>query len=178
VVAEAWSDVDRMLYFFDYVPRNASDIFAIIETRASALFQGSTDTALDKTMHFQSQLQVEFAGREFSRDVEIELGKPQDESGRDVQIDLGAPPGWGHSIFIPIKWHSKDQRSLFPVMDAKLEITPLGDQPPLTQITLKGFYRPPLGPLGTVGDAMFMHRVAEASVRHFVSDLAIRLQDA
>jgi hypothetical protein len=170
--------VEHLLYFFDYVNRKASDIVAIIDSHALGVFQSATDTALDKTAHFRSRLHFEFAGFEIGREVEIELGEPHDEIGGEVKIQLGKPLDRGYPIFIPIKWHAKDQAGLFPAMDAELEITPLSDEPPLTQIGLKGFYRPPLGPLGAVGDALLMHRVAEASVRHFVSDLAVRLRDA
>ena len=155
--------MERQLYFFDYVDRKASDIVAIIDSRAIEVFQGATDTAVDKALQFRSRLHIKFVGFEIGREVEIELGKPQDR---------------GYAIFIPVKWHAKDQAGLFPAMDAEFEIISLDDEKPLTQIGLVGHYRPPVGLLGAVGDAMLMHRVAEASVRHFVSDLAVRLRDA
>lgn len=153
--------MDRELYYFDYVSRKASDIVAMIDSRALEVFQRATDTALDMTATFRSRLHVEFVGFEIGREVRIELGKPRDA---------------GYATFIPIKWHGKDQGGLFPSMDAELEITALDDQLPLAQIGLLGRYRPPVGLLGAVGDAMLMHRIAEASVRHFVSDLAVRLR--
>jgi hypothetical protein len=155
--------VYRELYYFDYVSRKASDIVAIIDSRALEVFQRATDTAVDKTELFRSRLRVEFLGFEIGRDVRIELGKPRDS---------------GYATYIPIRWHAKEQAGLFPSMDAELEITPLADEQPLAQIGLLGRYRPPAGLLGAVGDATLMHRVAEASVRHFVTDLAVRLRSA
>jgi len=153
--------VERGLYFFEYVNRKASDIVAIVNSRALDVFQSATDSAVDKTAQFRSRLHVDFAGFEIGREVEIELGKPQDR---------------GYAVLIPLKWRAKNQAGLFPAMDADLEIAPLDDRLPLAQISVLGRYRPPLGLLGAVGDAMMMHRVAEASVRHFVSDLADRLR--
>jgi len=170
--------VERLLYFFEYVHRKPSDVVAIISGRPEGVFQDATQTALTKTAHFQSRLHLEVGGFDIGRAVEIEVGKSHDEIGREVTIELGKPLKWGYSVFFPIKWHARNGSGLFPAMDAELEVVPLGDQPPLTQIGLKGFYRPPLGRLGSIGDSLLMHRVAEASVRHFVSDLALRLGDA
>jgi hypothetical protein len=153
--------MERPIYYFEYVPRKSSDILAFIQSHAGQVFQGATDAALDEAAQFQSRLQVRIGGFEIGREVRIELGKP-----RDV----------GYATFIPIKWHAKDQAGLFPAIDAELEVAALDDRQPLTQISLIGQYRPPVGMLGAFGDAVLMHRVAEASVRHFVSDLAVRLR--
>lgn len=155
--------MERQLYFFEYVNRKASDIIAIIENQALEVFQSATNTAIDKTEQFRSRLHVDFAGFEIGRDVEIDLGKPQDK---------------GYAVVIPITWRAKDQAGLFPAMDAELEVAALDNISPLSQISVVGRYRPPVGLLGAVGDAMLMHRVAEASVRNFVSDLAARLHKA
>ena len=155
--------MERQLYFYEYVNRRASDIVAIVENRALEVFQSATNTALDKTEQFRSRLHVDFAGFEVGREVEIELGKPQDK---------------GYAVVIPITWHAKDQAGLFPAMTAELEVAALDNMLPLSQISVIGRYRPPVGLLGAVGDAMLMHRVAEASVRNFVSDLAARLNKA
>lgn len=170
--------MERWLYFYDYVNRKGSEIVAIIGSRPVGIFLNATQAAIDETAQFQSRLHVQLAGFDIGRVVEIDLGKPHDEIGHELEIEPGKPLRWGYSVFFPIKWHAKDQKGLFPAMDAELEVVPLGDQPPLTQIGLKGSYSPPLGPLGTLGDSLVMHRVAEASVRNFVSDLAARLRDA
>ena len=155
--------MERQLYFYDYVDRTASDIRAMIESHALDVFQTATDRAVEETGRFRSRLHVDIAGFEIGRQVEIELGKADDR---------------GYAVCIPIKWRAKDQAGLFPAMHADLEIVALGDNPPLTQIGLMGRYRPPAGLLGAAGDALLMHRVAEASVRRFVTELASRLRGA
>ncbi len=41
-----------------------------------------------------------------------------------------------------------------------------------TQLDFNGLYEPPLGPLGKAVNAIIGHRIAEASVHRFVSDVA------
>ena len=105
--------MERGLYFFEYVNRKASDIVAIVDSRALDIFQSATDSAVDKTAQFRSRLHVEFVGFEIGREVEIVLGKPQDR---------------GYAVLIPIKWRAKNQAGLFPAMDADLEIASLDDK--------------------------------------------------
>ena len=59
---------------------------------------------------------------------------------------------------------------LFPFMKAELSIYPLTATE--TQLDLSGHYEPPLGALGTAVDALIGHRLAEASVHRFVTDVA------
>jgi hypothetical protein len=47
-----------------------------------------------------------------------------------------------------------------------------------TQLDFAGRYKPPLGPLGKAMNAMVGHRIAEASVQRFVSDVAEYLRKA
>src|ERR1700744_1832964 len=54
---------------------------------------------------------------------------------------------------------------LFPVLAADLRLGPAGDQ--VTRLTIAGAYRPPLGPLGEALDRVILHRVADATIRHF-----------
>jgi hypothetical protein len=56
------------------------------------------------------------------------------------------------------------------VMKAELAIYPLTATE--TQLDFFGRYQPPLGWLGTAVDALAGHRIAEASVHRFVSEVA------
>lgn len=60
--------------------------------------------------------------------------------------------------------------SLFPFMKAELSIYPLTATE--TQLDFLGVYEPPLGALGKALNAIVGHRIAEASVHRFVSDVA------
>ena len=59
---------------------------------------------------------------------------------------------------------------LFPALDADITVTPAGVQ--ASVLTLAGSYRPPLGTLGTVIDAVILHRVAAATIRAFLNQVA------
>jgi len=61
---------------------------------------------------------------------------------------------------------------LFPVLDADLRLTPEGEG---TVLTLAGAYRPPLGPVGQALDRALLHKVAEATVRTFLTRVAAQL---
>lgn len=76
-----------------------------------------------------------------------------------------------------------------PSGEARCALAQPGDAPPrprrrlelahvaseLSQVTLLGSYHPPLSAVGDVGDRLLGHRVAEAVVRRFVEDVAVRL---
>jgi hypothetical protein len=63
---------------------------------------------------------------------------------------------------------------LFPVLDADLTLAPAGAG---TMLTLAGAYRPLLGPLGQALDRAILHRVAVATIRNFLVEVAAQLDD-
>jgi hypothetical protein len=58
---------------------------------------------------------------------------------------------------------------LFPVLDADIAVAPAGQR---TQLTLAGAYRPPLGRLWAGLDRAALHRVADATIRALVVNVA------
>jgi len=62
---------------------------------------------------------------------------------------------------------------LFPVLDADLTIVDFGDQG--TLVALAGVYRPPLGALGQALDRAVLHRVATATIKGFLTQVAAQL---
>jgi len=62
---------------------------------------------------------------------------------------------------------------LFPVLDADLRLVPDGAES--TLLTLAGAYRPPLGSLGAALDRAILHRVAAATIRSFVGQVAAQI---
>jgi hypothetical protein len=159
---EGQAKLERELYYYEYVNRIASEVVAELVSPSHTMFKAATESAVAEAHRFREQLRVEIAGLDIGKDVVIEVGQPEDK---------------GYAVFIPIKWRAESQAGLFPSMDAELEVMPLSDRQPLTQIGILGRYRPPIGVFGAIGDAMLGHRVAEASVRHFVIDLAARLRE-
>jgi len=63
---------------------------------------------------------------------------------------------------------------LFPLMKAEISIYPFTATE--TQLDFLGVYKPPLGLLGKAVNAIIGHRIAEASVHRFVSDVAAYLR--
>ena len=47
-----------------------------------------------------------------------------------------------------------------------------------TQLDFEGDYEPPLGLIGNAVDSVIGHRIAEASVHRFVTDVATHLRDS
>jgi hypothetical protein len=64
---------------------------------------------------------------------------------------------------------------LFPVLDADLTLTDFGTQG--TLVALAGVYRPTLGVLGQALDRVVLHRVAAATVKSFLAQVAAQLAD-
>ncbi|TAM87223.1 hypothetical protein EPN42_11755 [bacterium] len=95
---------------------------------------------------------------EFSRRVDVRLGTPQ---SRPVFGSL-------NELRIPLSWEVPGHAA-FPVFEGFLEVTPLAQQ--RSQLTVAGAYRPPGGPVGAAFDAAIGHRIAEATIRHFLSGL-------
>lgn len=78
-------------------------------------------------------------------------------------------------MIIPIRWRATRGAALFPSMTAHLEIAEIDDRLPLSQLSIIGRYQPPAGVAGVLGDRLLGHRLAEAAVRHFITELASRL---
>jgi hypothetical protein len=78
------------------------------------------------------------------------------------------------SAGLAIRWEATGPGDgLFPVLDADIRLAPAG--PDTTQLTMAGAYRPPLGPLGEVLDRAILHRVAAATIRGFLAQVAARI---
>ncbi len=98
-----------------------------------------------------------------------------DNARRTRVTQPGAAPGGGDATVIQLRWKAARAAAIFPSMEAQLSIYPLSKDE--TQLELHGIYRPPLGALDTVVDALVGHRIAEASVHRFVVDIAQLLGD-
>jgi len=76
----------------------------------------------------------------------------------------------GPTTRLHLEWEAARMPRLFPIMKADLSIYPITTTE--TQLDFKGLYEPPLGPLGKALNAIIGHRIAEASVHCFVSEVA------
>ena len=105
------------------------------------------------------ELRIEIGGGAITRRVDAEVG----------------PLINGHgTLRVPVRWKAAEHPSLFPVMDADLHVSDLDSGH--IELRLVGEYRPPLGAVGAVADAVAGRRVAEHSVHDFLTDVAQRLE--
>ena len=88
---------------------------------------------------------------------------------KHVCVSFAPPYERGDVLVFPIQWRATGARPLFPVMDADLEIAPMGGD--RTEISLMGRYSPPLGDVGRSLDRMLLHRLGEATVRSLLARL-------
>jgi hypothetical protein len=80
---------------------------------------------------------------------------------------------------VGLRWEATGPAgSLFPVLDANISILPgqdEGDGEQTARLALTGSYRPPLGRLGAALDQVALHRVATATIRVLLQDVAVAL---
>jgi hypothetical protein len=82
--------------------------------------------------------------------------------------DLGAI---GDSARFALRWEAAGPGgALFPALDADITLTPAGEHS--TTLTLAGVYRPPLAGVGGALDQAVMRRVARATIRAFLAQIA------
>jgi hypothetical protein len=83
-------------------------------------------------------------------------------------------PRRGRSIGLAIRWEATGPSGgLFPVLDADLTVAPYGER--ITILAIAGAYRPPLGAAGAALDRAILHRMAEATIRAFLAQVARRI---
>jgi hypothetical protein len=94
-----------------------------------------------------------------------------------VRIQVREVASTESSAGLAIRWEAAGpEGGLFPVLDADLRLAPAGQH--VTMLTMAGVYRPPLGSLGQTLDRVILHRVAAATIRRFLAQLAARITGA
>jgi hypothetical protein len=121
------------------------------------------------------------------------LGDPLPDGGRSVELRIR--PG-GVKVSRPVRlhvgglicgeeraraglgWADAGHPHLFPQLEAVLELAPVPhDGLPFTQLGVLARYRPPLGPLGALGDHVVGAEVTDAALATFLDDLADAVAD-
>jgi hypothetical protein len=91
-----------------------------------------------------------------------------------VRVELGEPYERDRLLTVPMSWRATGLPTLFPSLDADLEIARLSER--RTHLSLMGRYQPPLGRIGRLLDQNLLHYVAEGSVRMFLRRVAAALE--
>ncbi len=112
---------------------------------------------------------------EHGEGLRMRVGPGGSRSGfaKTVEVTTGAVIVKDDTVTVPLMWEVTGAGSIFPRLDASLEIAPLSAD--LTQITLFGRYDPPLGRIGERLDRLVLHRLAENTIRAFLADVAERV---
>ena len=79
----------------------------------------------------------------------------------------------GEAFVVQLRWSASGPTELFPVMEADLEIAPMGAHQ--SQLGFSGSYDPPLGSFGRQLDRLLLHQLAEATVRAMLRQLVAAL---
>lgn len=93
---------------------------------------------------------------------------------REVRAQLGACRPRGEGFVLWLRWEETEHPALFPVLDGDLEVAPVGDGQ--TRITLSASYVPPLGLVGRGLDRALLHRLAQSTVRSFLTRVRAALE--
>lgn len=93
--------------------------------------------------------------------------------GKTVEVHPGPVRAQGDGVLVAFSWEVKGGASLFPRLDADLEVAPFGTNQ--TALALRGRYDPPVGPLGRRADQLLLHRLAESTIRAFLDSVCTSL---
>ncbi|MHB1583502.1 MAG: SRPBCC family protein [Acidimicrobiales bacterium] len=104
----------------------------------------------------------------------VRFGAGVGSLGLDARVRLGDPSVQGAGVAVPIRWESARLPHLFPVLDGDVELAPLG--PDHCRLVLRCSYRPPFDRVGRVLDSFLLHRVAESTIRAFLTRVAESLE--
>lgn len=146
--------MERHLYNYTYLAEPFERIVGILEAEAADVLAEATSAAVAQANVLVGTMEARLGAFTIGRDVRIDVGPWQ---------PLGA-----RTIKLPLRWRAAEHPAIFPAMVGQLEVTALSSHPAMTQVTFVGHYRPPVGLIGALGDALIGHRIAEASVHWFL----------
>lgn len=151
----------RDIRAFDYVNHGYEPVRDALRVDTEGIFRAATRGAASRAHEVASGLHVNVGGLEIGAEIAIRI--------LEIEEDDGSRPA-ARKMQIRLAWEGAKSPRLFPVMRGTLAVYPLTLTE--TQLDFGGTYDPPLGPLGGAIDSVVGHRIAEASVHRFVTDVA------
>jgi hypothetical protein len=151
---------------YDYVNHSYAAVRDALRADLGGIFERATMGATGRAKALAATLKVEVGALEIGTDVAIEVG--------GIEERQEGPIGQAPTTFIGLRWKAARAPALFPSMEAELIVYPLSREE--TQLELHGLYSPPLCAVGSALNSLVGHRVAEASVHRFVTDVASLLR--
>ncbi|MDA1069048.1 MAG: hypothetical protein O3C43_21385 [Verrucomicrobia bacterium] len=156
----------KKIRFYDYVNHPYEKVREALTNHASEIFQDATKVAASRANVIASGLRMNFGPIEVSTEITISINKIE---------ELPAKNKTPRTTVLKFEWKAAKMPRAFPLMKAELRIYRLTATE--TQLDLSGSYEPPLGPIGEVMNAVIGHRIADASVHRFLSDVAVHLRN-
>ena len=89
---------------------------------------------------------------------------------KTVDVSLGEPRIRPNAVVVPMIWTPTGTSKLFPTLEAGLELSALDSG--VCRLGITGRYRVPLGLIGEVVNNAFMHRIAEDTIRRFLTQIS------
>ena len=157
----------REIRSYDYVNHPYDHVRDALKQNALAVFRSATSAAASRAESVAAELHVDVAGLGVKADINIVV-KGIEEKPADTTSSA--------STRLLLEWEAATLPRLFPLMQGELSIYPLTTTE--TQLDFCGTYEPPFGAVGKTMNAIAGHRIAEASVHRFVSDVAGYLRQA
>ncbi len=151
---------------YDYVNHPFATVREALVADPSGIFRAATRSAAARARSVAAELRVTIAGVDVAAEIVFGIGAIE---------DVSAGPHGTPLTRIPVSWEAANHPRFFPLMTSLLAIYPLTATE--TQLDFLGRYDPPLGIVGEAMDALVGHRIAEASVHRFVTDVAQYLRD-
>lgn len=157
--------MSKSISVYDYVNHPYQAVRDKLTADAAEVFRNATKTAAMRAKSVASELHVNVAGIEVGTDINILVTSIEEESKSAISSTITR---------INLEWEAAKMPGLFPFMKAELLVYPLTSTE--TQLSLQGNYEPPLGVVGSLIDSVVGHRIAEASVHQFITDVAVYLR--
>ena len=152
---------------YDYVNHPYERVRDVLKHKALTVFQSATKAAASRAQSIGAELHVDFRGIGVKADIKISVKSIEEKPSHATSTS-------GTELLL--EWEAAKMPRLFPLMKGTLSIYPLTSTE--TQLDFSGVYELPFGALGKAMNAVVGHRIAEASVHHFVNDVAGYLRQA
>ena len=146
---------------YDYVNHPYARVRDALSKDAIGVFQSATKAAASRARSIAAELRVDIGGVAVEAEIKIEVTSIVEEASDTLSVPVTR---------LRLEWEAAKMPRLFPLMKAELSIYPLTATE--TQLDFSGLYEPPLGALGKAMNAIAGHRIAEASVHRFITDVA------
>ena len=151
---------------YDYVNHPYERVRDALRQNTLEVFNSATKAGASRAQSVAAELHVDFGGIGVKTDISIFV--------RNIEevVDASSTP----TTRMLLEWEAATTPRLFPLMKGELSVYSLTSTE--TQLDFSGVYDPPFAAVGRTMNAIVGHRIAEASVHRFVSDVAGYLRQA